>query len=167
MRDQDDLPYVIIERRSAGVGAFVWGAILGAGAALLLAPRSGAETQEEIRQGVRRVRTAAEDRVDAVRSTVTRTRERIDEQIGSARDQFGAVRGQIDERADKAREALEAGRRAARDARAELERRVADVKDSYQSVADKLASENRPRSGNEPVVTDVTQERVEGGSDLG
>jgi gas vesicle protein len=160
MRDHDDLPYIIIERQSVGFGAFLWGALLGAGAALLLAPRSGAQTQEEIRESVRRVRTAAEERVGAAKSTVTRTRDRLEDQIGTVRSQF-------DDRAERARQALESGRRAARE---ELERRITDVKEGYQSVADRVASQGRGGTnaeGVDVVVTEIVEERSEGRSDLG
>src|SRR5690349_9536581 len=130
MRDHDEVPYVVIERHGSGAAPFLWGVIVGAGIALLLAPRSGAETQEEIRQRVRRVRDAAEDRVNGARDTVTgavtRTRDRIQDRIDS-------VRGAVETRTEQARDALDAGRRAARDARSELERRVADAKHGYRS----------------------------------
>ena len=131
MRDSDDLPYVVIERHSGGLGAFLWGAMIGAGAALLLAPRSGSETQEDLRASVRRVRTAAEDRVETARSTVNRTRSRLEDQLGNVREQISSVREQIDSKAERARETLESGRRAAMDARADIERRVAEAKESY------------------------------------
>jgi gas vesicle protein len=129
MRDYDEVPYVVIERHGSGAAPFLWGVIVGAGIALLLAPRSGAETQEEIRQRVRRVRDAAEDRVTGARDTVTgavtRTRDRIQDRIDS-------VRGAVETRTEQARDALDAGRRAARDARSELERRVADAKHGHR-----------------------------------
>lgn len=165
MRDHDDLPYIVIERRSAGLGAFIWGALLGAGAALLLAPRSGAETQEELREGVRRARRAAEDRVDAVRSTVDRTRTRIEDQIGGVREQISTVRSQIDTKTTQARDGIDNARRVARDARAELERRVSDVRDSMAARGDSGAP--RQAGDAEVVVTDVSEERTEGRSDLG
>ena len=41
----DDEPYVVIERQQgSGIGSFLLGAAIGAGIALLLAPRSGAST---------------------------------------------------------------------------------------------------------------------------
>jgi gas vesicle protein len=112
--------------------AFGGGALRGAGAALLLATRSGAQTQEEIRAGVRRVRTAAEDRVESARLKVNRTRTRIEDQLGTVKDR-------IDTKADRAREALDSGRRVARDARSELEKRVADVRDSSQSIRERFS----------------------------
>ncbi|CAN5760613.1 hypothetical protein BH23GEM6_BH23GEM6_27950 [soil metagenome] len=127
MRDYDDLPYIVIEKHSGGMGAFLWGALIGAGAALLLAPRSGEETQEEILERVRRLRDAAEDRVNDVRDTVTgtvsRTRYRIQDQIDSVRDT-------VESKTDRAKHAVDAGRRAAKDARSELERRVAEAREN-------------------------------------
>ncbi|HUE95631.1 MAG TPA: YtxH domain-containing protein [Longimicrobiaceae bacterium] len=166
MRDHDDVPYIVIERRSAGLGPFVWGALLGAGAALLLAPRSGAETQEEIRQGVRRARQAAEDRVDAVRGTVDRTRTRLEDQLGTVRDQITNVRSEIETRADQARDSFDHAKRTARDTRAEIERRVADVKGTVSGRGDTAAAPP-PSAESEVGVTDVSEERAEGRSDLG
>lgn len=148
MRDHDDLPYIVIEKHSGGgMGTFLLGALLGAGAALLLAPRSGEETQDEIRDRVRRLRDAAEDRVTGVRDTVTgtvyRTRDRVQDQIDSIRDT-------VESRADRARQAVDAGRRAARDARSELERRVAEAR---ESAADALAGDDADRGS--PLVGEV------------
>jgi gas vesicle protein len=177
MREYDETPYIVIERRSSGIAPFFWGAILGAGAALLLAPRSGAETQEEIRQQVRRARTAAENRVENARMTVARTRDRIQDQIDTVRDQVGNVRNEIDARAMQAREALETGRRAAREARQELERRVADVRDTYYSrgtnagyaAADSTDMYNTNRDDEVDVIltSDTSDELSEGRTDLG
>jgi gas vesicle protein len=173
MRDSDELPYVVIERHSGSLAAFVWGALLGAGVALLMAPRSGAQTQEEIRQGVRRVRTAAEDRVESARSTVNRTRSRIEDQLGNVREQLGTVKERIDSRADRAREALDNGRRVARDARAELERRMADMRDGHHSTAERFGTAQAGDSGSSQtadlgadVVTDASSEWTEGPPDL-
>ena len=55
-------PYVVIERESStGIMPFLIGAALGAGVALLLAPRSGADTRRDIKRRANRVRRAAED----------------------------------------------------------------------------------------------------------
>jgi gas vesicle protein len=162
MRDHDDVPYIVIERRSGGVTPFVWGALLGAGVALLLAPRSGEETQEEIRRTAMRLRTGVEDRVGAARDSVTgavnRTRDRVQGRVES-------VRGAVESRAERARGALDTGRRVARDARTELERRVADARHTYQSAAERVRG--APRPAGDVVVTDVTVEEAEGLPDLG
>lgn len=162
MGEYEDLPYIVIERRSGGISPFLWGALLGAGVALLLAPRSGEETQEELRQGVRRLRTAAEDRVGTARETVSdavnRTRDRL-------QDQLDTVRTTVESRGVQARQAIDAGRRAARDARSELERRVAEAKDSYAAAADAVrqsgGSQAPPAPDADLIVTEVVEERID------
>jgi gas vesicle protein len=145
MRDHDDLPYIVIERRSAGLGPFVWGTLIGAAAALLLAPRSGAETQEDIRRSVRRARSAAEDRIDTARTTVERTRERIEDQIGSVRGKVDDVKERLESRAEQAMDIVDDGRRAARDVRDEVERRIANARDHDDATAapDAIAASGR------------------------
>lgn len=130
MRDHDDLPYIVIERHSSGLGMFVWGILMGSAAALLLAPRSGAETQEDIRRRVDRARTAAEDRYDTARTSVVRTRERIEDQFGSVRGRIDDVREKLEDRADRARGVLDDGKRAARGMRDEVERRIHHTRDN-------------------------------------
>lgn len=166
MGEYDDLPYIVIERRSGGAGAFLWGALLGAGVALLLAPRSGDETQEELRQGVQRLRDTATGRVNEARDTVTgavtRTRNRI-------YDRIDAVRGDLEERTLQAREAIDAGRRAAREARSELERRVSEAKDGYEAASDALRGTPRPPAPPQAdvVVTEVVVEELDVRPDMG
>lgn len=169
MREHDDLPYIVIERRGAGLTPFLWGALMGAAAALLLAPRSGAETQEEIRERVRRARTAAEDRIGAAREKVTLARERVEDQVESVRRKFDEVREQLDERTEQARDAVEHGRRVARDAREEIGRRVSEARENFQAGSPTPTGEEAERPGRseiDVVVTDVTEERVEGSADL-
>ncbi|HSJ07878.1 MAG TPA: YtxH domain-containing protein [Longimicrobiales bacterium] len=114
MADHDEVPYIVIERRAGGAGAFLWGALLGAGAALLLAPRSGRETRDEIRAGALRIRDRAEDAVRSVTDSV--------------QDAIGDVRGEVEGRLNNARDAFESGRRAARETRDEMEVRVREVR---------------------------------------
>ena len=50
MRDQDDAPYVVIERDGGGgLGSFVLGALVGAGLALLFAPKSGLRPKKTLK----------------------------------------------------------------------------------------------------------------------
>ncbi|HEX8245920.1 MAG TPA: YtxH domain-containing protein, partial [Longimicrobium sp.] len=89
----DDLPTFVIETHGGGgAGTFLLGALVGAAVALLLAPRSGAETQAEIAGAARRLRSDVEGRVtgarDRVAGGVDRTRERVSET-------FGSVRGEV------------------------------------------------------------------------
>jgi gas vesicle protein len=130
MGDYDDLPYIVIERKGGGVGPFLWGALLGAGAALLLAPRSGQETQDEIRRTARRLADAAGERVDDARRSVEGA---VDRTRGAVTERITAVRGAVETKAEQARQAVQAGRAAARDARTELERRVDDAKVAYRA----------------------------------
>lgn len=122
MADHDDLPYIVIERRSGSFGNLIMGALLGAGAALLLAPRSGRETRDEIRAGALRLRDRAEDAVRGVTDSVQET--------------IGGVRGEVEDRIDSARDAFEAGRRAARETRREMETRVKEVRAGVRGGVD-------------------------------
>jgi gas vesicle protein len=122
MSDHDDLPYIVIERRSGSFGAFLWGALLGAGTALLLAPRSGRETRDEIRAGALRLRDRAEDAVRTVSDSVQET--------------VGGVRGEVEGRIDAARDAFDAGRRAARQTRRDMELRLREVRSGVRSGID-------------------------------
>lgn len=120
MSNRGETPYIIVERGGGGgVGAFVIGALLGAGAALLLAPRSGEETQAEIRAHAKKLRIAAEDRL---REAQTALGERVETVRDVAEERIGAVR-----------DAVDAGREAARDARVEMEERLAKSKAAYKA----------------------------------
>lgn len=157
MRDYDDYPHIVFERERGGLGSFLWGALLGAGVALLLAPRTGAETQRELRERARRLRDTAEGRVSEARDTVNET-------LGRARAEVtgrvSSVRDAVETRVDQARQAAEAGRQAARDARTTLERRVADAKAAYQGGMDALREPSEPVVEAEVVVTEVVIEEV-------
>lgn len=128
MAEHDDLPYIVIERRSGGIGAFLWGALVGAGVALLFAPRSGEETREELRSNVQKLRDRAEQTARELRSSVT--------------DTIDGVRSEVTGRVEAARDAFEAGRQAARDTRTDLERRVNETRSRGRAGMD--AAGRRP-----------------------
>lgn len=121
MRDHDDVPYIVIERDrgGSGVGSFLMGAIVGAGLALLFAPKTGEETQEELKVQARKLREVAEERV---REAQRQLEGRLDE----ARDGVAA-------RYDEVRDAVNQGRSAAVEARAELEDRLERSKAAYRA----------------------------------
>src|SRR3954470_22434162 len=125
-------PYVVIERHSSGVSAFLIGAALGAGVALLLAPRSGAATRRDIRRRARRVRAAAEqaayDVTDSVVDTFQQARRKVEEKIDNARQA-------IDLKKEQLYRAMDAGRAAANEARDEVEQRIAETKAPYGADA--------------------------------
>jgi gas vesicle protein len=122
MRRQNDMPYVVIERRSGGLGGFILGALVGAAAALLYAPRSGDETRAELREGVRRMRDRAGDTVREMQDSVGET--------------LGTVRSSVNEQIEHARDAFEAGRQSARDARGDMEKRARDTRERIRAGID-------------------------------
>jgi gas vesicle protein len=128
----EDEPYVVIERRSASIGSFLLGVALGAGAALLLAPRSGAATRGDIRRRALRVRRAAEraanDVTDSVVDKFQDARRKVEEQIDTARQAIDLKKRQV-------YRAMDAGRAAAHEAREELEQRIAETKAAYGAGA--------------------------------
>jgi gas vesicle protein len=132
MRNHDEGPYIVIERDSGGgVGSFILGALVGAGIALLFAPKAGVETQEDLKRQARKLRSAAEDRV-------REAQRQIEERLGE-------VREGVQTRIDNVKEAVTAGRSAATDARTDLEKRLQRSKAAYragvQAARDAIAAE--------------------------
>lgn len=120
MRDRDDAPYIVIERDSGGgLGSFVLGALVGAGLALLFAPKSGEETQEELKERAKKLRVVAEERV---REAQRQLEERLDE-----------AREGVQARYDDVREAVAEGRRAASEARGDLAEKLQRSKTAYRA----------------------------------
>lgn len=141
MRHQDhDDPYIVIEKHSGGVSDFLLGALIGAGVALLFAPRSGRETRADIGRRARaaqgRVRDVAEGVTEQVVGTFEGAKSRIEEQLESARTAIVTKKEQVTR-------AMEAGREAAYQARTDLERRLAETKAAYNAGAD-VARSGRP-----------------------
>ena len=130
MPHHEGQPVVVVER-SSSIGSFLWGALIGAGVALLLAPRSGEETREVLRAKGRRLRTRAEDTADDIQSRLEegyqRAKARVEEKFERARRNIGETRA-------GARDAVKAGKAAVHSAREELERRLADAKASRGSA---------------------------------
>jgi gas vesicle protein len=132
--DFEDEPYVVIERHEdAGVAPFLVGLAIGAGVALLFAPRSGRATRRDIRRRAMRVREAAEETVTGVRDNVIdrfeQARRRVEDQIENARQAVDLKKRQFSR-------AVDAGRVAAEEARAELEQRIAESKATYRAGAE-------------------------------
>jgi len=124
-------PYVVVEKRGNGLAAFFLGGLVGAGLALLLAPKTGEETQRDLREGARRLRADAGGKLSDLRGSVEegydRARGEVGERVDAARE---SVRG----RQNKAGEAIKAGKDAARRARSDLEGRLAESKVAYKSA---------------------------------
>lgn len=140
--DSDDHPYIVIEKHSSGVGSLLLGVAIGAGVALLFAPRSGEETRTDIRRRARRVGTAARDAAEGVSDSVADTfesaRSRVEQQIDSARSAIEMKKRQVTR-------AMDAGRAAAHEARGDLERRLAETKAAYNAGVE-VAREGRGRA---------------------
>jgi gas vesicle protein len=147
--DYDDEPAVIIERHSGGVGSFLLGIAIGAAAALLLAPQSGAATRREIRRSARRAKRAARDIAGDITTSVNDTfeqaRGRVEHGIDTARQAIDLKKRQVSR-------AMEAGRAAAQQARDELERRIAETKAAYNAGVDVARSGS---AGSLPTPADV------------
>jgi len=129
MRDYDDdgVPYVVIERTGSGLIPFVWGALIGAAAALLLAPKSGAETQQELKERARQLRDRAEGKAGELQDTL---HDAFSQGRRQVEEKYEVAKGKVQEGRERAQQALDAGKKAARAARSELEDRVADVRGS-------------------------------------
>jgi gas vesicle protein len=132
--DEDDEPYevgpyVIVERRETGIGPFLIGLALGAGAALLFAPQSGEETRRGIARSARRAQDAAQDFVGDVSGTVA---DKFKEVRASVEERIEATLDAVDDKRRRVSNAFHAGRAAAREARGELEERIAESKAAYK-----------------------------------
>lgn len=151
--DEDEGPYVVIEKRSGGLGTFFVGLAIGAGIALLFAPRSGVETRQQLRRRAERMRDAAENAVNDVTGHVQDTfeaaRQRVEEKIDAARDAIETKREQV-------QRAVDAGREAAHQARADLERRLAETKAAYNAGAQVARDARAERAAVRAAQQDVT-----------
>ena len=125
----DDGPFVVIERSEPGVGAFVMGLAIGAGLALLFAPRTGEETRRDLQRRATKLGGQAQDLVsdvtDSLSQTISQAKEKVDSTIDSTRQAVDLKRRQVSN-------AVDAGRAAAQQARVELEQRIAETKAAYK-----------------------------------
>lgn len=146
MAEDKEKPVVVVERRGSGLGSFLFGAICGAVAGILLAPKSGEETQRELREGALKLRVDAENKLHDLREELSdvyeRAREDVSERVDSAREEVRRRRRQ-------AEEAFRAGRDAASSAREDLERRVEESKQAYQETVAAGAAEEGEDEGDE------------------
>jgi gas vesicle protein len=125
----EDEPYVVIEQKEAGIGSFLLGLAVGAGLALLFAPRSGEETRRDLQRRARQVGDQAQDLVseltESVGNSIQQAKDKVETRIDAARDAVELKRRQVSN-------AVDAGRAAAQQARIELEQRIAETKAAYK-----------------------------------
>jgi gas vesicle protein len=149
---------VVIEQRSTSVMPFIVGLALGAGVALLFAPKTGEETRRDLKRRAIRARKLAERKAQELSDTVSETyedaRRRVEETIDSAKDAVDLKRRQVTRAVEAgraaAREAVDAGRAAAHDAREDLENRLATTKAAYTAGV-KAAKRAHDEASDEPV----------------
>lgn len=129
----DEEPYVIIEKKEGSVGSLLLGIALGAGVALLFAPRSGEDTRADLRRRARdasdAARDAAQDVMDTAVGAVEEARRAVDDRVGAVREAVDIKRRQVTR-------AVDAGRAAATQAREDIERRLEATKAAYQAGVD-------------------------------
>ena len=127
--DDDETPYVVIERSEPGIGSFIAGIAIGAGLALLFAPKTGEETRRDLQRRARRVGDQAQDFVSEVTESVG---QRFQEARSSVEDHIDSARSAVDLKRRQVTNAVDAGRAAAQQARVELEQRIAETKAAYK-----------------------------------
>lgn len=151
-RDYDDDRVVVIEKDSSnGVGMLLLGLALGAGAALLFAPASGAETRERISREARRAARRAKDMTDEIgdklADQVERARFGVDERVGRAKQA-------VNSRVEAVNEAVSASRDAAKQARADIERAVENSKRAYSDGRRAYSERSSRQAAAEPPMAD-------------
>jgi gas vesicle protein len=127
--NDDNEPIVVIEKSEPGVGTFLAGLAIGAGIALLFAPRSGEETRRDIERSARKVGTQAQDFVSEVTESVG---QKLQDAKESVENRFDSARSAVDLKRRQVTNAVDAGRAAAQQARVELEQRIAETKAAYK-----------------------------------
>ena len=88
--DNEKEPLEIDGKSSSGAGAFVLGALLGAGLALLLTPRTGHEIQKRIKEKAEQLRESAKDNLagqgQTLETRIDELRDGIESQIRLVKD---------------------------------------------------------------------------------
>lgn len=134
MSSEEDQRTVIIEKdRSPEIGAFLVGALIGAGLALLFAPGSGAETQRRIREQARKLRELTEDRVRGLREDLGTRMDSAKGVVAQGRHMAAEARGELEDKLERSKAAYRAGIEAARE---ESRRQLADGDGQQASEGD-------------------------------
>lgn len=117
--DDDDQIIIVEEDESSGFSAFLLGAAIGAGLALILAPQSGAETRESLKRQAKKAGEATKRAGEKVSDALAQAKADLESRIDTARSSLDLKKVQVSR-------AVDAGREAARAAREDLERRMAE-----------------------------------------
>ena len=125
---------VIIEKgRRTEIGAFVVGALVGAGIALLFAPGSGAATQQRIREHAQKLKELTGERVRGLREDLGTRMDSAKGVVAQGRQLASEARGELEEKLERSKAAYRAGIDAAR---AESRRQLAEGESPQPSEAD-------------------------------
>ncbi len=117
MSEGDEQRTVVIQKdKGSEVGAFVLGALVGAGVALLFAPGSGEDTQQRLREQARRIKDLTEDRVRGIRGDLGARVESAKDAVEQGRQIAAGARSELEEKLQRSKAAYRAGIEAARQA---------------------------------------------------
>jgi gas vesicle protein len=127
MRGKQRREVVYVERAGDTSAKWLfWGALLGAGVALLYAPSSGEDTRRNLQRKLWKLRAMTEEKLDE-----------LTQQLGGAKDTLGGLLEDEDEEFEGEAESRGYGRgQSAASPREELERRLADARARRRSPAD-------------------------------
>ena len=126
MRRKQQREVVYVERGGdASAKWLFWGALLGAGVALLYAPSSGEETRRNLQRKLWKLRAMTEEKLDE-----------ISQQFGGAKDSFQGMLEDEEEELEEDEGPSRYGRSGKASPREELERRLADARARRRSPAD-------------------------------
>ena len=117
--DDDDQIIIVEESDSSGITAFLLGAAIGAGLALIFAPQTGAETRQSIKRGAKKAGEATKRAGAKVSDALAQAKADLESRIDTAKSSLDLKKVQVSR-------AVDAGREAARAAREDLERRMAE-----------------------------------------
>ena len=126
MRRKQQREVVYVERGGDSSAKWLfWGALLGAGVALLYAPSSGEETRRNLQRKLWKFRAMTEEKLDE-----------ITQQFGGAKDSFQGMLEDEEDELDEEENSGHHGRTGRASAREELERRLAEARARRRSPAD-------------------------------
>ena len=126
MRRKQHREVVYVERGGDSSAKWLfWGALIGAGVALLYAPSSGEETRRNLQRKLWKLRAMTEEKLDE-----------ITQQFGGAKDSLHDMLDEDEEEAEGEETPGLYGRSAKPSPREELERRLADARARRRSPAD-------------------------------
>jgi gas vesicle protein len=125
MRRKQRREVIYVERGDTSAKWLFWGALIGAGVALLYAPSSGEETRRNLQRKLWRLRAMTEEKLDE-----------ITQQFGGAKDSLHEMLEDEEEEMEGEESRGIYGRSTKPSPREELERRLAEARARRRSPAD-------------------------------